>query len=131
MPVPVFVQKADLLFPQNRDTPIAASLVMSGPAQPGLHITAEFDWRQEGEQTWTIDIGLSDGAILTLTHGGTRLFVDGKAIINEKDAEYRHIYRRFDALIRSSASDIDARPLHLVADSMLMGKRHVTDAFNW
>eukprot|EP01037_Dinobryon_pediforme_P011764 gene11766-11855_t len=131
MPVSVFVQKADLLFPQNRDTPIAATLAMTGPALSDLTVTADFDWRQEGEQTWSIDIALQDGGSVQLTHGGTRLFVDGDAKILEQDAEYRHIYRRFHELIESGKSDIDARPLNLVADSMLMGKRHVTAAFNW
>ena len=131
LPEPVFVHKADLLFPQNRDTPIAAHIVMGGAPLSGLDVTAEFDWRQEGEQTWTIEVGLSDGGTLTLTHGGTRLFVDGTAAITEKDAEYRHIYRHFASLIRTSSRDIDARPLYLVADSLLMGRRQVTDAFDW
>eukprot|EP01037_Dinobryon_pediforme_P013182 gene13180-13287_t len=93
MPVPVFIQKADLLFPQNRDTPIAATLAMMGPATSGLTVTADFDWRQEGEQTWSIDIALQDGGTMQLTHGGTRLFIDGEAKILEKDAEYLILMR--------------------------------------
>ena len=127
MPSPVFVTAADLLFPENRDTPIAASLTLRGAAA----VTAEFDWRQQGEQTWTIAITLADGGALTLTHGGTRLFVDGKPEIAEADQEYRSIYHRFADLIATGKSDVDARPLHLVADAMMMGKRQVTSTFDW
>jgi D-galactose 1-dehydrogenase len=126
-PSPVFLSSAELLYPANRDTPIAATLAMRGPAL----ITAEFDWRQEGEQTWTIDVTLGDGGSLSLTHGGTRLFVDGAPQISEADQEYRHIYRRFHGLITAGKSDVDARPLHIVADAMLMGRRNQTAAFNW
>jgi D-galactose 1-dehydrogenase len=127
MPAPVFLDSADLVFPANRDTPIAASLAMRGKTP----VTAEFDWRQQGEQTWTIDAALADGGTLALTHGGTRLFVDGKADIAEADKEYRAIYRRFHELIAAKESDVDARPLYLVADAMLMGKRRQTAAFDW
>jgi D-galactose 1-dehydrogenase len=131
MPAAVFVEKATLLFPQNRATPIAVSMVMRSPGAGVDHISAEFDWRQEGEQTWTIDIALQDGGTLTLTHGGTRLFIDGKAHISEADQEYRSIYRRFADLIRTGQSDVDARPLHIVADAMLMGALKHTAAFEW
>ena len=127
MPAPVFLTSADLLFPANRDTPIAVALALRGRAS----VTAEFDWRQEGEQTWTIDAALADGGALQLTHGGTRLFVDGVPDVAEADQEYRSIYRRFHGLIASGQSDVDARPLHLVADAMLMGKRQQTAAFTW
>jgi len=132
MPAAVFVQSADLTFPQNRDTPIAANLILAGAQGSGIGvISAEFDWRQEGEQTWTIEVALHDGGALTLTHGGTKLLIDGMPDIALPDDEYRRIYRRFDDLIANGQSDIDARPLHIVADAMLLGKRRVTDAFNW
>ena len=34
---------------------------------PGAPLTAEFDWRQTGDQTWTIDIAVEDGPPLRLT----------------------------------------------------------------
>ncbi len=129
MPAPVFVDQAELLFPENRATPIAVSMRMRAAGVDVIN--AEFDWRQQGEQTWTIDIALRDGGSLKLTHGGTRLFIDGQADISDSDQEYRHIYRRFHALMSKSESDVDARPLHIVADGMLMGERRVTAAFNW
>lgn len=129
MPEPVFVTSSEMLFPANRETPIAASLKLRSKGLSAL--TAEFDWRQEGDQTWTIAIKLLDGGSVALTHGGTRLFVDGAELLAESDQEYRHIYRRFHKLITNRQSDIDARPLHIVADAMLLGTRRETAAFTW
>jgi len=129
MPEPVFVTSSEMLFPANRETPIAASLKLRSKGLSAL--TAEFDWRQEGDQTWTIAIKLLDGGSVVLTHGGTRLFVDGAELLAESDQEYRHIYRRFHKLITNRQNDIDARPLHIVADAMLLGTRRETAAFTW
>lgn len=129
MPEPVFIDTSKMLFPANRQTPIAVKLRMRSSGVDS--VSAEFDWRQKGEQTWTIAVDLQDGGTLMLTHGGTRLFVDGAEVLAETDQEYRHIYRKFRKLIEAHASEVDVRPLHLVADAMLLGSRQVTDAFNW
>ncbi len=135
LPAPVFVRAADLHVPTNRDTPVAATLEMS--AAPGSRIgrvTADFDFLQQGEQTWSIVIetdGETDGGRLDLTHGGTRLIVDGVPALAEPDTEYQRIYRHFHRLIGDGASDVDARPLSLVADACMVGRWHRTDAFDW
>ena len=132
LPFPIFISQADLMFPANRATPIAANLTFRGPAGSGLTaMTCALDWRQQGEQTWTIDVALKDGGTLQLTHGGTRLFVDGQPMVSEPDSEYRRIYRRFHELIGRGESDVDAAPLRLVADAYMMGTRHVVDRFEW
>ena len=131
LPAPVFVGAADLHVPANRDTPIAATLEMR--AAPGSRIgrvTADFDFLQQGEQTWAIVIE-SDGGRLDLTHGGTRLAVDGVPVLAEPDTEYQRIYRHFHRLMGDGASDVDARPLSLVADACMVGRWHRTDAFDW
>ena len=97
-PAPFFVKSAKLLYPENRDTPIAASLVFTSPAAAtGAPLSAEFDWRQEGEQSWNIDIETEDGAALRLTHGGSRLLVDGAAAVEAPMREYEGIYAHFAA----------------------------------
>ena len=132
MPYPVFVERAELFVPANRATPIAVDLALRGPAQSGLtSFDCAFDWRQEGEQTWTIGVRFKDGGSLELTHGGTRLLVDGVAKISEPDSEYRRIYRRFHELVSSGRSDVDARPLQIVADGFMMGTWREVAAFNW
>ena len=60
----------------NCEAPIAASLEF-GTSKPYRSLTAEFDWRQTGEQTWEIAIETDDGSRLKLSKGGARLEVDG------------------------------------------------------
>ena len=76
-------------------------------------------------------MAFQDGGTLTLSHGGTRLTVDGVAKVSEADSEYRRIYRRFHQLLVAGQSDVDAAPLRLIADAFMMGTRHEVAAFNW
>ncbi len=131
LPGPVVVRAAELHVPANRDTPIAATLTMEGAVGSSVGtVTAAFDFLQQGEQTWSIAIETDPGR-LDLTHGGTRLSVDGKPVLAEPESEYQRIYHRFHGLIADGASDVDARPLQLVADACLVGRWRTTDAFHW
>ncbi len=132
-PGPDFVKSAELLYPANRDTPIAASLVFTGPVaeSSGARLTAEFDWRQEGEQSWNIDIETAAGESLSLTHGGSKLFVDGALAREAPMAEYEGLYGHFAALLDAGWSAMDAAPFQLAADAFLVGSRRTTDAFHW
>ncbi len=131
MPEPVFVRSADLTYPSNKDMPIAASLVFASAAEAGDGggLTAEFDWRQEGEQSWNFAIETADGQVLDLTNGGARLAVDGRVVVDEKPEEYEKIYARFADLLAEGESLVDATPFQLVADAFMVGRREVTDAF--
>ena len=124
LPEPIFLQAADLAFPANRQTPIAASLrfttLKGGEAQ---NLKAEFDWRQSGPQSWNITIATDEGKMLALTDGGSRLAVDGQPVAAQPMAEYEAIYERFAALLDSGEREIDAAPFNLVADAFLMGRR--------
>jgi D-galactose 1-dehydrogenase len=133
LPAPAFVKSAELLYPANRDTPIAASLVMSSLAAEDAASTmvAEFDWRQEGEQSWNIDIATSEGTALRLTHGGSKLLVDGVPTLEAPMAEYEGIYRHFAQLLDAGEGAMDAAPFQLVADAFLVGRRATTASFNW
>ncbi|MEW9305666.1 Gfo/Idh/MocA family protein [Labrys neptuniae] len=131
-PEPFFVTAASLTYPANRDTPIAARLTFASDAGlPGAELTAEFDWRQTGDQTWTIEIVVEDGTRLTLIDGGSKLAVNGNLTVAEPMAEYEGIYARFAGLLDRGESAVDAAPFHLVADAMVVGKRETTDAFEW
>ncbi len=130
LPQPVFVQSADLTFPANRDTPIAAQLrFATGGGKEDL--TAEFDWRQTGPQSWNISLTTTEGQQLDLTEGGSKLAVDGKPVVTQPMAEYEAIYDRFAVILDAGTSDIDAAPLQLVADAFLVGRRLMTDPFDW
>ncbi len=124
LPQPAVLAAAELEFPANRDTPIAARLTFDNGR-------AEFDWRQEGPQTWTITLATATGTVIELADGGTRATVDGRPAIEGRDAEYPAIYRRFLELIARWTGDADPAPLRLVADAFMLGKHLITDDFYW
>jgi predicted dehydrogenase len=126
LPVPFMLREATLSFPENRDTPIAATLAMSGGR--GFPVTVDLDWRQEGPQTWDITVETDDGR-LELKEGGARMLVDGVETTRGPDREYPNIYRRFAGLLARRESDVDASPLRICADAFLLGRRVVTDPF--
>jgi D-galactose 1-dehydrogenase len=126
LPRPFFLTQAELSFPGNRAAPIAADLDFSDAT--GLPIRAEFDWRQTGPQIWDIRV-VTDGGVLTLSSGGSRLDLDGRTLVDEKPAEYRGIYRRFVELITNGVSDVDLSPLVHVADAFLVGRRREVEPF--
>jgi len=129
MPQPVFVAAADLAYPENCDAPIAAALrFRTVAADEGL--TADFDWRQTGPQTWDIEIGTAAGNRLKLSHGGARLELNGDLDVERPAHEYEDIYDRFAALLRERRSLVDAAPLRLVADAFMVGRRLATDPFH-
>jgi D-galactose 1-dehydrogenase len=125
-PGALFVDKAELLFPQGAQTPIAADIAFSSPVAAGP-LTCSLDWRSEGEE-WTIEVRTTEGLELVLGDGGARLFVDGAEKPSTGAGEYPDIYRRFADLIDNRRSEVDLRPLRLVADCLLVGSHNITDA---
>ena len=126
LPQPVFVTAAELAFPANCQAPIAANLSLTDIG--GLPVSAEFDFRQTGPQSWDIVVETDQGR-LTLSNGGARMAIDGKVLAEAPDEEYRGLYRRFVALAATGASDVDLAPLRLVADAFLLGRRTVIEPF--
>lgn len=119
------VEAARLSFPQGRDAPIAAALTL---AAGEAAIACDFDFRETGDEHWTIEMA-TDAGTLRLSDGGARLVVDGVAQPLPANAEYQGLYRRFAALIAAGESEVDLRPLELVADAFLIGERRETEAF--
>jgi D-galactose 1-dehydrogenase len=126
LPEPVHLTAATLTFPENRQTPIAAELAFTG------NITADLDWRQEGPQTWDIEIATDRGA-LALRMGGNLLQIDGQEVGGAADimGEYPALYARMADLVARGQSDVDLAPMIHVADAMTLGRRRVTDAFHF
>jgi D-galactose 1-dehydrogenase len=124
LPQPLFVTAAELCFPANREAPIAACVSLSAD----LPITAEFDFRQSGPQSWDIVVETDDG-LLTLSGGGARLVAGGRVLADAAEAEYRGLYRRFVELTATGTSDVDLAPLRLVADAFLLGRRRTVEPF--
>ncbi len=130
LPASPFITSAELMFPANRDTPIAATLAMTDAA--GVPMDVRFDWRQTGEQTWEIDVD-TDAGTLKLTQGGSALDLAGTVIPPHDDphVEYRGLYRHFAELVAARAVDFDVRPIELLADAFMLGKRTEVAAFDW
>jgi len=126
LPRPVHLTKATLEFPSNRQTPIAAQLTFSN------NVTADFDWRQEGPQTWDI-IVQTDKGTLALRMGGNLHEIDGTPMAGENTimGEYPALYARMTDLVRGKASDVDLAPMVHVADALTLGERRITDAFDF
>lgn len=126
LPMPVHLNAATLTFPANRQTPIAADLTFSGG------VTADFDWRQEGPQTWDIDVE-TDAGPMALRLGGNRLEIGGREVAGEDTimGEYPKLYRRMTALVEKGASEVDLAPMVHVADALTLGRRLITDPFEF
>lgn len=127
LPRSVFVTQATLEFPENRDAPIAASIVFGGVE--GLDMSAEFDWRQTGKQSWDI-VALTDAGEMTLSDGGAKLAIDGELVHAQPEQEYPMLYRRFAEIIAAGRSDVDLAPLRHVADAFMLGRRKVVAPFH-
>lgn len=126
LPGPFRVEEATLVYPENRQTPVAVEARLRGAA--GFPVKVELDWLQQGPQTWDIAVE-TDAGRLVLSEGGARLSVDGAERMREPEREYPRLYRRFAELVAARQSDVDASPLRIVADAFLVGRRETTEPF--
>ena len=125
-PGPLFVERAELSYPEDSQTPIAAEIGFASPVAEGP-LACSLDWRRSEGEEWTIRVGTSEGGELLLADGGAKLFVGGVEQSADGPGEYPDIYRRFIDLIDLRRSDVDVRPLRLVADCLLTGTRDTVD----
>ncbi|MEO5620649.1 MAG: gfo/Idh/MocA family oxidoreductase, partial [Cypionkella sp.] len=123
---PVHLTAASLEFPANRQTPIAAKLSFSG------NVTADFDWRQTGPQTWDIEIDTNAGP-MALRMGGNILEINGTPTSGENTimGEYPALYARMAELVKTKTSEVDLAPMTHVADALTLGRRIETEAFHF
>jgi D-galactose 1-dehydrogenase len=124
LPAPVHLTAATLTYPENCQTPIAAALTFSG------HVTADFDWRQQGPQTWDIEID-TDAGPLALRMGGNRLEIGGVEMAGENSimGEYPALYAQMARLVAAGRSDVDLAPAVHVADALSLGRRITVEPF--
>lgn len=127
LPRAFFLKSAALFVPENRHNAIAATLDFADAEGTPIH--ADFDWRHGPVELWQIEVETARG-ILKLEQGGKVLHIDGKQIDVGPEREYPGLYERFHELVTSGKSDVDVSPLQHVADAMLLGDRHLVEAFN-
>ncbi|WP_226577257.1 Gfo/Idh/MocA family protein [Acuticoccus sediminis] len=132
LPVPVHVTAAELRFPVNCETPIAAEVEMAGPR--GERVLAALDFLHEGDPMWR-QVVETDAGTLTLDQGGAIMSVDGGAQQGEAwtapgiEGEYPSLYARFAELLAARTCEVDLRPMVLVADAFTLGRRVDAPAF--
>jgi predicted dehydrogenase len=125
LPGTLRLQEADLSFPENCETPIAAQVTL---ISNGIDVRVELDFHHAGAPSWNIHVD-TDGGELRLSAGGRIMEVDGQAIDTPAIEEYPALYAHFADLVRNGASDVDLSPLQLVADAFLCGRRRTVEAF--
>ena len=70
LPSIAFVKSADLTYPANRQTPIGVKLVFSDAK--GTALTADFDWREKGDEKWHMMIELGGRSFCAPLQGRLR-----------------------------------------------------------
>ncbi|WP_407362112.1 Gfo/Idh/MocA family oxidoreductase [Pseudomonas luteola] len=127
LPKPFFLKQAALQVPENCQTPIRAQLEFS--YERGAAIQADLDFLQTGPQTWDIHVETDQGK-LTLSKGGSQLYIDDQLEKEGPDEEYPGLYARFAELVKSGQSDVDVAPLRHVADAFMYGRRETIEPFH-
>ncbi|HEV2078849.1 MAG TPA: Gfo/Idh/MocA family oxidoreductase [Allosphingosinicella sp.] len=127
-PGALFVREAELMYPEGRQSPIAAEIRFGSPAADG-ELSCSLDWRRSEGEEWTIQVETGDGVRLTLSEGGSSLSIDGESAAPEGPGEYPDLYNAFVDLVDGRRSDVDVAPLRLVSDAFLLGRRSIVEPF--
>ena len=125
LPGTLRVTDAELSYPANCDTPIAAQVALGSN---GIGVRLELDFLHTGTPSWNIHVD-TDGGTLGLLAGGSIMEVNDRPIDTPPSAEYPALYAHFAALVHHGAIDVDLSPLQLVADAFLCGRRTAVEAF--
>jgi D-galactose 1-dehydrogenase len=125
LPEPLFVERATLSVPENRQAPIAVSMTMRSGGAP---VAAELDFLQTGPQSWDIEVD-TDAGTLRLHEGGSKLELPGEEPRPGENREYPNLYAHFAELIANGRSDVDVAPLRLIADAMVLAEQKRVEPF--
>ena len=126
LPGTLVLTDAELAFPSNCETPIAATLRLQN--EFGTEVRMELDFLQTGPPSWDIDIDTDAGRLL-VAKGGSILQIGDEQTVEKPDNEYPNLYARFENLVRTRNIDVDVTPLRLVADAFMCGRRTVAEPF--
>jgi D-galactose 1-dehydrogenase len=131
VPFPVFVEKANLKFPSNRQTPVDVEITFKSAEAHQPQMSAGFNWLEESGEIWTIRFETLKGDELKLEKGGTVLRINGNTTIENPSEEYEQIYEHFAKLLKKGKSEVSDAPLRIVADAFLLGARENVEEFYW
>lgn len=127
LPDGLVLHAATMEVPEGRASPLRAELRMKSGAAP---VAVTFDFLQTGPQIWTIAVD-TDAGMSELSMGGSILTLPGGAPEKAADREYPRLYARFADLIAIGESDVDVRPLQLVADAFMLAERRIGPRFEF
>jgi D-galactose 1-dehydrogenase len=119
------LKDAELRYPRNCETPIAADMVLEVAGAP---VRMSLDFLHTGAPRWDIEVR-TDAGLLSLSNGGAQLAINGSRVPELHGREYPDLYRRFATLVRGRSLDVDVGPLQLVADAFLCGRRVEVEDF--
>jgi D-galactose 1-dehydrogenase len=126
IPGGLVLKDADLSFPSNCETPIAASVQLA--CAEGAPVHMQLDFLHPGAPCWNIAVD-TDGGRLSLLMGGSIMKVDDQEVQTPPVEEYPSLYAHFAQLVRACTIDVDLAPLQLVADTFLCGRRIEVEPF--
>ena len=126
IPGGLILKDADLSFPSNCETPIAASLQLACAGGAPVHM--QLDFLHPGNPCWDITVD-TDGGRLQLLMGGSVMRLDDQPVATAPAEEYPGLYAQFAQLVRAREIDVDLAPLQLVADAFLCGRRVEVEPF--
>jgi L-arabinose 1- dehydrogenase len=127
LPDRLMLDTATMEVPQGRASPLRAELQMTSGRAP---VAATFDFLQTGPQTWDIAVD-TDAGTMVLSMGGRILTLPGSPPEESDDREYARLYMRFAEAIAAGESDVDIRPLQIVADAFLVAERRAGPRFDF
>lgn len=122
---PWSIARSGFQIPAGLHAPISAQLEMRVGGAP---VAADLHFHDDDTAEWTIVLE-TDGGTLELRDGGATLSIDGEEARHKGKAEYPGVYAQFADLIARGRSEIDARPLRLVADAFLLAEISEVEAF--
>ena len=125
LPRELVLREATLIVPSDVQTPIAAGSIARIPTACRCvrNSTGGTARSSNGRSRSTRPTACSRSA------AAARIVDRGRAGRLGPEREYPALYAHFHALIARGESDVDVRPLRLVADAFLFGRRVQTDAF--
>jgi D-galactose 1-dehydrogenase len=127
IPSALVLKHAELRYPRNCETPIAASLLLADANGAPARVELDFLYTG-GPPQWDIDVD-TDAGRLSLSKGGGEMRLDGGQVVGLSGQEYPGLYAHFAGLVRGRSSDVDVSPLQLVADAFLCGQRKEVEPF--
>jgi D-galactose 1-dehydrogenase len=126
LPGNLVLRDADLSYPENCETPIAARVLLADSTDTPVHM--ELDFLHPGAPRWDIEVETGSGRLL-LSRGGKLMTIDDRPVETPPSEEYVSLYAHFADLVHHRRNDVDLAPLQLVADAFLCGRRNTVAPF--